>query len=45
MREKQIDFPEGLKHSRTTEMVLWGVAILCILFVILAVQIVGGGGI
>ncbi len=44
MAGKQIDFPEKQKHSRRFEMGMWAFSIVCIIFVLIAIQTVGGGG-
>lgn len=44
MAGKQIKFPEMQTHNRGFEMAMLGFSVLCIIFVIIAVNVVGGGG-
>lgn len=44
MAGKQIDFPPEQKHVAWLDMALWIVAIVCIVLVVVAIQLVGGGG-
>ena len=41
---KQVEFPEKQTHSKQFEMACWVVSIACIVFCIIAIQTVGGGG-
>jgi hypothetical protein len=42
---RQIDFPEKQKHVRGLDAVLWGIAAVCILFVLIAIFTVSGGSV
>ncbi|MCP3988194.1 MAG: hypothetical protein GY724_03905 [Actinomycetia bacterium] len=44
MAGKQIEFGKNQRHSRTFELALWGICAVCIIFVLIAIQTVGGGG-
>lgn len=44
MPDKQIDFPPNQKHSQQVTLWLWAICIVCIVFVVIAIQVVGGGG-
>lgn len=44
MAGKQIEFPEGQTHSKGFEMACWAVSIACIVFVLIAIQVVAGQG-
>jgi len=41
----QIKFPENQTHKKSFELAMLGFCGLCILLVIIAVNVVGGGGI
>jgi len=41
----QIKFPENQTHKKSFELAMLGFSVLCIVFVIIAVNVVGGGGI
>ena len=44
MAGKQIEFPEKQTHSKRYERNLWILMGICIIFGIVAVNVVGGGG-
>ncbi len=44
MAGKQIKFPENQTHSKKFEQAVWIFTAVCIVFVILAVNMVDGGG-
>ena len=44
MAGKQIKFPEKQTHTKSFEMAMWVLTLACIVFVIIAVQVVEGGG-
>lgn len=44
MPDKQIKFPEMQTHNKGFEMAMLVFSVLCIVFVIIAVNVVGGGG-
>ena len=44
MAGKQIEFPEKQTHSKRYERNLWILMGICIIFVIVAVNVVGGAG-
>ncbi len=44
MAGKQIEFHENQRHPRNFELALWGICVVCIVFVLIAISSVGGGG-
>jgi hypothetical protein len=42
---RQIDFPPEQRHSKRTELILLAICAVCIVFVIICIETVGGGGI
>ena len=44
MAGKQISFPENQTHNKAFEYAMVGFSIFCIIMVIIAVNVVGGGG-
>ena len=44
MAGKQVEFPPEQTHSKPFERALLIAAVLCIIFVIICIQTVGGGG-
>jgi len=44
MAGKQVEFPELQTHNKGFEMAMLAFSLLCIVFVIIAVTVVGGGG-
>lgn len=44
MADKQLEFPPEQTHSKSFEMALLIISALCIVFVVICIQTVGGGG-
>ena len=44
MAGKQVEFPENQTHSKSFEKGMLLLSLVCIVFVIIAVNAVGGGG-
>ena len=44
MAGKQIKFPEKMTHTKQFEMAMWILTLACVVFVIIAIYAVGGGG-